>query len=522
MRRAHGDVELGKRGGGDGGGDDVGGNRRQPHAQNHAGNHGEHQREQQAGVPEGDDGVGHRQAKASLGTDADDDADDGAGHSHGHGLLRAFGERIQQVAEAHARFRPQHGDGDGDNDGEHRRENDGGAGEKEHVEQEGDGQQQVAAAAQHLAHAGQLLAWHAGQPVLGGAQVHLEDDAEVVKQRRQQRPDDDLRVGHANHLRHDEGRRPHDGRQELAADRGGGFHGASELARVADALHQRDGEGAGGDDVGHGRAIDGAEKARRNDGNLGRSPLGVTGHGQRNVVEELPHAALFHHRAEDDEEEDVAGGDADRRAVDALGVGEEMVGQRRPVIAPVHEHAGEAAPVEAVGDEDEAQNDERLARDAARGLQHQHHEQRRHAHVQAAGGASARDHALIVVPDVKRHGKAQRRQQPVQRAGARAVGAAAEGIHEKAQRQNHRHMQRAVHERGGRAEGGGVEVVGRDQQAGEEEKAPRATGEAARVRLLVQLAHTAVGLLIGQRRAAGERGVGLRGGVICHENVPFW
>ena len=42
-----------------------------------------------------------------------------------------------------------------------------------------------------------------------------------------------------------------------------------------------------------------------------------------------------------------------------------------------------------------------------------------------------------------------------------------------------------------------------------------------RVRFLVQLADKVVSLLIGQRRAAGEGGVGLRGGVICHENVPF-
>ena len=37
-----------------------------------------------------------------------------------------------------------------------------------------------------------------------------------------------------------------------------------------------------------------------------------------------------------------------------------------------------------------------------------------------------------------------------------------------------------------------------------------------------QLAYKAVGLLFRERRAAGEGGVGLFSGVMCHENVPFW
>ena len=107
----------------------------------------------------------------------------------------------------------------------------------------------------------------------------------------------------------------------------------------------------------------------------------MTGQGQGDVVEELPHTALVHDRAEQDEQEDVTGGNTDRCAVDAFRVGKEVVGQGRPVIAPVHEHAREFAAEKSVNDEDDGQDRQGVARDPAGAFQHQHHQQGGHVKV---------------------------------------------------------------------------------------------------------------------------------------------
>ena len=97
----------------------------------------------------------------------------------------------------------------------------------------------------------------------------------------------------------------------------------------------------------------------------------MSGQGQGDIVKELPHAAFVHNRAEQDEQEDVAGGYAYGRTVDTFRVGKEMVGQGRPVITTVHEHAGELAAEEPVYDKDQRQNRQGIACDPAGTFQYQ-------------------------------------------------------------------------------------------------------------------------------------------------------
>ncbi len=187
---------------------------------------------------------------------------------------------------------------------------------------------------------------------------------------------DDHAVLYAQRFRHDKCRRAHDGRQQLAAHRGGGLDRAGKLLGVACLLHQRDGEGAGGDHVGHGGAVDGAEEAGGQHGHLRRAALGVAGEGVGDVVEELAHAALVHHFAEDDKQHDIGRGHLDRGAVDAVDVGGQIGHDAVPVIAAVHEDAGHGAPEDRVDQEDDRQDAQRRTAEAAGALEHQQDQDR--------------------------------------------------------------------------------------------------------------------------------------------------
>ena len=87
--------------------------------------------------------------------------------------------------------------------------------------------------------------------------MNLDDDTQVIQQSRYGCPGDDVRVGHADHFRHDEGRSAHDGRQQLPANGSRGFYCAGKLFRVAGFFHQRDGECARGYHVGYSGTVNG-------------------------------------------------------------------------------------------------------------------------------------------------------------------------------------------------------------------------------------------------------------------------
>ena len=127
---------------------------------------------------------------------------------------------------------------------------------------------------------------------------------------------------------------------------------AGEGGLVAEALHQRDRELAGGDDVGDARAVDRAHQAGRDHRHLRRPALGVADRAQRDVVEQLDHAGALEEGAEQDEQEDVAGGDVGRDAVDALGAEEHLVDDLGEVVAAMVERRRQILAEQAIGEEE--------------------------------------------------------------------------------------------------------------------------------------------------------------------------
>ena len=196
----------------------------------------------------------------------------------------------------------------------------------------------------------------------------------------------------------------------------------------------------------------------------------MSGQGQGDIVKELPHAALVHNRTEQDEQEDVAGGYAYGRAVDTFRVGKEMVGQGRPVVPPVHEHAGELAAEEPVYDKDQRQNRQRIACDPAGTFQYQHYQQRGHDQVGLVGVAGPFHHAQIIMPDVEGDGETEQGQDPVDNGRLGMVGALEAGIHQKAHGSNHCHMQGTVYQGNRRPKGRGVQMVSGNQKTKDVEK----------------------------------------------------
>jgi hypothetical protein len=166
------------------------------------------------------------------------------------------------------------------------------------------GNEEVPPLLQDIHELGQLVAAQTAQVAALGLEVHFHEHAEEIETGRDGRRLGDVEVGHVEELRHDEGRSPHDGRHDLAAGRGGGFHRRCELGPVAQALHHGDGKAAGfngiGDRASGHRSFEGAGDDRH----LGRPARGPTGNRVGDVDEELAQPGFFTEGAEQDEEVD--------------------------------------------------------------------------------------------------------------------------------------------------------------------------------------------------------------------------
>src|SRR5699024_6907425 len=134
---------------------------------------------------------------------------------------------------------------------------------------------------------------------------------------------------------HEEGRRAHDGRHELAAGGGRGLDSAGKLRLVAELFHHRYGEGAAADGVGDGGAGHRALEGGGDDGDLGRTADALARYGVGEVYEQLADAGLLKEGAEQYEQEYVCGGDAYGRAEHALGGEEHEVGRAVEADLPV-------------------------------------------------------------------------------------------------------------------------------------------------------------------------------------------
>ncbi len=96
-------------------------------------------------------------------------------------------------------------------------------------EQDDDRQEEVSALGHDDAQPRQLRARHADDAAALGLEMHRREAGDVVKDRRNDRPDDDLAVGHGQELGHHEGGRPHDRRHDLPAGRRGRLDAGGEV-----------------------------------------------------------------------------------------------------------------------------------------------------------------------------------------------------------------------------------------------------------------------------------------------------
>ena len=162
---------------------------------------------------------------------------------------------------------------------------------------------------------------------------------------------DDLPQRHLKVLDHDERGGAHDRRGDLTAGGRRRFHRPGKMRPVADALHHRNGQGAGRHGVGDRRAGNHAEAGGRHHSDLGRSAGKAAGDPGGNVDEQLAEADPLGQFAEQHEQEDVFGHHADRDAVDPLVSHVEVVDQPGPGSARMRQHAGKLAAEQGIGHE---------------------------------------------------------------------------------------------------------------------------------------------------------------------------
>ena len=257
---------------------------------------------------------------------------------------------------------------------------------------------------------------------IGLERLEVDDveERDVGNDRRQEGVLDHLRVGNADVLDHQERGRAHDRRHQLAVDGTRHFDRAGLVGPVADPLHQRNREGAGGDHVGDRGARDDSRGRRGHHRRLGRAAAHVTEQRERRLDEVVAGARLVEQRAEQHEEEDEARGNAQRDAEHALG-GEPLVrhalGERG---ALVRDHVGHVRPAEDVGEEHDRDDRHRRSQRASRGLEQQDDADHRGHEVERRRLPGTRGELRIEQEDVARAERTDDGEDPVD---GRNVGA---------------------------------------------------------------------------------------------------
>ena len=243
---------------------------------------------------------------------------------------------------------------------------------------------------------------------------HPEHRAEI-QHRRDDRGLDDGGIGHVQRLGHDEGDGAHHRRHDLAAHGGGGFDAAGKGGAIAEALHQGNGELAGGHDIGDARAGDRAHQAGGDDRDLGGAALGPADEAERDVGKQLDHAGPLQERAEQDEQEDVGGRDVGRDAVDALGAEGHVIDDLAERVVADDEGRRQEAAEQAIGQEQAGDDRQGRPHDPPGG--DEEHGQRGDAddRVGQRRHAGAEDQRLVFPPLIDGNAHAGEAEQPEQR-----------------------------------------------------------------------------------------------------------
>ena len=163
----------------------------------------------------------------------------------------------------------------------------------------------------------ELLPAHTLQAELLRLQVDADEDAEEIQHRRQDRADDDVRIGDAHIFCHEKRGGAHDGGHDLTARGRGGFDRPGKLRLVTRLFHHGDGDGARGNGVADGGTGYHAAQGGGDDGDLCGTTGEAADQGVCKVDEELGNAGALKERAENDEHNDKFRTDLHRRAQDA-------------------------------------------------------------------------------------------------------------------------------------------------------------------------------------------------------------
>jgi len=215
----------------------------------------------------------HAAACAWLELDADDRDDRREGEEAQPRLLAVRRDERDQRHERHDR--------------EPRRPGDREPLDDEVVQEQCDRHEVEPAAFEVVPEVNRVLAGDAADPLLDRLEVDHHPDAEEEDDRRDRRDDDDVGERRRRVLDHQEGGRPHHGREDLPAGRRGRLDGAGELRIVARPLHQRDRERAGRDRVGDRRPRDRSHEPAGEDARLRRAAFTIPGEPVREVDEPL-------------------------------------------------------------------------------------------------------------------------------------------------------------------------------------------------------------------------------------------
>ena len=175
-----------------------------------------------------------------------------------------------------------------------------------------------------------------------------------------------------------------------------------------DFFHQRNGEGAGGDGIGHRTAGNGSHHAADGNRDFGRPASELTEKGGGQIDKELGAAAGPEKGAEGDEQKDELGHDLQRDAEDAVFGHKKGGGYALDVVSTVGERRRQQLTEKGIENEDKGDNQQWPPDRAPGGFEYQDHGHYAESNVPAGWDADPEDELPEVDININRHGKTQR------------------------------------------------------------------------------------------------------------------
>ena len=253
VRRKDGNAHLHECRRSDGRGDDVVRRGRHAHAEHDCRDHGEEHRGQEHPPCHLDQPRGKAQPDTRLRDDTDNDARRCARDEHAEHRLCTTLEPVDDLDRLHARGFSQHGTGDGEDDRDKRRTH-GRVARYEEIDNDDERDREVPAFLDEGQRIRQFVARDSFEVLALRLEMHAEPHTRKVEECGDRSRLDDLDVGNADELRHEECRCAHNRRHELPARGGRRLDRAREIRMVAELLHHRDRERTRADDVRDGAA----------------------------------------------------------------------------------------------------------------------------------------------------------------------------------------------------------------------------------------------------------------------------